>query len=159
MCTDVEFDVKNKKYIGDPTELAIVDAANSRGVNKEQLEKINERFSELPFDSERKMMTCIYKIDSKYRIITKGAPEVVLNRCNRFKIENEIQTLNSEKKKILEQKNNRMANDALRVLAVAYCDLDELPKQINSDNIEKNLVFVRINWNDRSTKRRSKRSG
>ena len=159
MCTDVEFDYKNKKYIGEPTELAIVNAAISVGINKNILDKSNERYDEIPFDSERKMMTCIYKIGSKYRVITKGAPEVVLNRCNRFKIENEIQNLNSSKRAILQKKNDVMASNALRVLAVAYCDLEQLPKQINSNNIEKNLIFVRINRNDRSSKRRCKRSG
>ena len=94
------------------------------------------------------MMTCIYKNGSKYRIITKGAPEVVLNSCNRLKNENEIEKLDNTKREKLLQKNNRMANDALRVLAVAFCDVEELPKQINSNTIENNLIFVRINWND-----------
>ena len=148
MCTDVEFDYKNKKYMGDATELAIVNAANSKGINKQELEEKMVRFAEIPFDSERKMMTSIHKIGSKYRVITKGAPEVILKRCSRFKVENEIQSLNSNKLHIIEEKNNKMANDALRVLAVGYYDLDELPKQINSSNIEKNLIFVRLNRND-----------
>ena len=148
MCTDVEVDYKNKKYTGEPTELAIVNAANSVGININILNKSYERIDEIPFDSERKMMTCIYKNGSKYRIITKGAPEVVLNSCNRLKNENEIEKLDNTKREKLLQKNNRMANDALRVLAVAFCDVEELPKQINSNTIENNLIFVRINWND-----------
>ena len=93
MCTDVEFDCKNKKYMGDATELAIVNSATSRGINKEELEEKMVRYAEIPFDSERKMMTSIHKIGSKYRVITKGAPEVILKKCSRFKIFNEIQTL------------------------------------------------------------------
>ena len=157
MCTDVDFDYKSKKYIGEPTELAIVNFASLNGINKQELDIEEKRIFELPFDSERKMMSCIYKIGSKFRIITKGAPEVILNRCNRFKIGNEVQNLNSTKRKILEDKNNEMANEALRVLAVGYYDIEELPKQINSNNIEQKLIFARIYWNDRSTKRRSKR--
>ena len=157
MCTDVEFDYKYKNYIGDATELAIVNAANSKGINKQELEEKMARCAEIPFDSERKMMTSIHKIGSKYRVITKGAPEVILKRCSRFQVENEIQSLNSNKLHIIEEKNNKMANDALRVLAVGYYDLDELPKQINSNNIEKNLIFARIDRNDRSTKRRRKK--
>lgn len=148
MCTDVEFDYKNKNYIGEPTELAIVNSANSSGIYKKDLEEQNIRCNEIPFDSERKMMTCIYKIGSKYRIITKGAPEVILKRCNRFKTGNEIQSLNSAKREYIEEKNNKMANEALRVLAVGYYDLEELPKQINSKEIEKNLIFIRTYWND-----------
>ena len=157
MCTDVEFDYKYKNYIGDATELAIVNAANSKGINKQELEEKMARCAEIPFDSERKMMTSIHKIGSKYRVITKGAPEVILKRCSRFQVENEIQSLNSNKLHIIEEKNNKMANDALRVLAVGYYDLDELPKQINSNNIEKNLIFARIDRNDRSTKIRRKK--
>lgn len=148
MCTDVEFDYKNKKYMGDATELAIVNAANSKGINKQELEEKMVRYAEIPFDSERKMMTSIHKIGSKYRVITKGAPEVILKRCSRFQVVNEIQSLNSNKLHAIEEKNSKMANDALRVLAVGYYDLDELPKQINSNNIEKNLIFVRLNRND-----------
>ena len=90
------------------------------------------RISEIPFDSNRKMMTTIHKLNSKYRIITKGAPDVLLNKCNISLID----------KKNFQNKNFKMAEKALRVIAVAYKDVDILPSKIDSLNIENNLNFV-----------------
>ena len=144
MCTDVQI-INNKgveQISGEPTELAIVNAANDIGMNKQLLEENMKRIEELPFDSERKMMTTIHKNGSKYRVITKGAPDVLLKRCNRYQDENRILSLTDNKIYEIEEKNNKMANGALRVLAVAYYETDELPTQINSSSIENNLIFV-----------------
>ena len=94
-------------------------------------------------------MKTIHKVGNKYRIITKGAPDVLLEKCK---------ILIGEKQRI-QKENLQMAEKALRVIAVAYKDLDRLPDKIDSVNIEHNLNFVRINWYDRSTKGWSKRSG
>ena len=142
MCTDAEYDYKKCEYIGEPTELAIVNGANEIGIIKQNLDDDMKRCAEIPFDSERKMMTSIHRIGNKYRVITKGAPDVLLKRCNRYKLQNDVQILNNSKINEIEEKNNKMANEALRVLAVGYYDLDELPVQINSENIEKNLIFA-----------------
>ena len=142
LCTDVEFDYKNREYIGEPTEIAIVLEADIKEINKQELEKIQIRHAEIPFNSERKMMTTIQKIGNKYRVITKGAPDVLLKRCNRYKIEDKIQVLTKNIYTQIEEKNNMMANDALRVLAVGYYDTENLPSQIKSENIEKDLIFV-----------------
>ena len=96
------------------------------------------RVGEIPFDSNRKMMTTIHKIGDKYRVITKGAPDVLLNKCN----------ISSLQKNQVQKENLIMAEKALRVIAVSYKDLDKLPSKIESDNIENNLNFVRINRND-----------
>lgn len=133
MCTDCK--VYNKKgkieIVGEPTEMAIVDVATRNGKNKEELYKLMPRINEIPFDSNRKMMTTIHKLEkNKYRIITKGAPDVLLNRCigiDRAKIQKE---------------NEQMANKALRVIAIAYKDVDNLPTNMESSNIEINLNFV-----------------
>ena len=84
MCTDSQIIVKEGKMEaeGEATENAIVNAGLSNGKNKENLYKIMQRINEIPFDSERKMMTTIHKIGNKYRIITKGAPDVLIKRCN-----------------------------------------------------------------------------
>ena len=142
MCTDAEYDYKKCEYIGEPTELAIVNGANEIGIIKQNLDDDMKRCAEIPFDSERKMMTSIHRIGNKYRVITKGAPDVLLKRCNRYKLQNDVQILNNSKINEIEEKNNKMANEALRVLAVGYYDLDKLPVQINSENIEKNLIFA-----------------
>ena len=138
MCTDCEIIYKDKKeeVTGDPTEVAIVEEALKRGKNKIELYQHMPRINEISFDSNRKMMTTIHKINNGYRIITKGALEALSTRCvkeigensfNRIKVQNE---------------NLKMANDALRVLAVAYKDVEVLPSTINSQNVENNLIFV-----------------
>ena len=85
MCTDVEINYEKGKedLVGEPTEVAIVSCANSIGKNKIELYRKYERINDIPFDSERKMMTTIHKIGDKYRVITKGAPDVLLKRCSK----------------------------------------------------------------------------
>ena len=98
------------------------------------------RVNEIPFDSTRKMMTTIHKLNNKYRIITKGAPDVLLKYCVRDTISNDVMS-DRHIKEILNQ-NAKMANKALRVIAVAYKDVVSLPSKISSENIEKDLNFV-----------------
>jgi len=133
MCTDCK--VYNKKgkieIVGEPTEMAIVDVATRNEKNKEELYKLMPRINEIPFDSNRKMMTTIHRLEkNKYRIITKGAPDVLLNRC-----------IGVDKAKV-QKENEQMANKALRVIAIAYKDVDILPANIESSSIERNLNFV-----------------
>ena len=133
MCTDCK--VYNKKgkieIVGEPTEMAIVDVATRNEKNKEELYKLMPRINEIPFDSNRKMMTTIHRLEkNKYRIITKGAPDVLLNRC-----------IGVDKAKV-QKENEQMANKALRVIAIAYKDVDILPANIESSSIESNLNFV-----------------
>ena len=119
-----------------------MNAGLSNGKNKENLYKIMQRINEIPFDSERKMMTTIHKIGNKYRIITKGAPDVLIKRCNKY-YENGIgRTISSEVIRKVEENNNKMANNALRVLAVAYKDVERLPNRIDSASVEIDLTFV-----------------
>ena len=137
MCTDVE------QGNGEATELAIVNAANKVGKRKETLYKTMQRVGDIPFDSTRKMMTTIHKLNNgEYRIITKGAPDILLQKCNRVYANGSVQALNQNIKNRIELNNNHMADEALRVLAIAYCDLKNLPEEINSKTIEQNLVFV-----------------
>ena len=132
MCTDCEIIYENTKLEvqGEPTEVAIVNKSIENGKNKKDLYNIMPRISEIPFDSNRKMMTTIHKIGNKYRVITKGAPDILVDRCIKI-----------DKNKV--QKDNLdMANKALRVIAVAYKDIDNLPSKIESNIIENNLTFV-----------------
>ncbi len=103
-------------------------------------------------------MTTIHKTLNGFRIITKGAPDVLIEKCNKDYNNGNITVLNNTRLKQIKSVNKAMAEKALRVLAVAYLDINEMPKTIDSNNIENNLIFVRINWHDRSTKRRCKRS-
>jgi Ca2+-transporting ATPase len=140
MCTDCHILYKNGKLEvnGEPTEVALVQNGLNNNKNKTELYNKMPRVEEIPFDSNRKMMTTIHKIGDKYRVITKGAPDVLLNKCN----------ISSVQKQQVQKQNLIMAEKALRVIAVSYKDLDKLPSKIDTNNIESDLNFVRINWND-----------
>ena len=144
MCTDVEISYDDGKTIisGDPTEIAIVEECNKIGKTKKSLYNQFERINDIPFDSSRKMMTTIHKFGNKYRIITKGAPDVLLKKCNKFYSENNISSLGISTIKLIEQQNEKMAESALRVIGVAYKDVDILPSKIQTNYIENDLVFA-----------------
>ncbi len=127
--------------LGDPTETALVIAADKNGENKALLEEKYERVYEFPFDSDRKLMTTVHRLSNgKYRVITKGAPDVLLSRCG-YLLENSRKIdMTVAVKSTIENENKSMAENALRVLAVAYKDIDEQPK--NSKNLEQELTFV-----------------
>ena len=110
------------------------------GISKSFLYDRMKRVNDLPFDSKRKMMTTIHKLDNKYRIITKGAPDVLIKKCTKCYQNGEISQIYSKEYNIQEQ-NNEMANDALRVIAVAYKDVEKLPSSICSETIENDLIF------------------
>lgn len=150
LCTDCDINVENDviKVSGEPTEKAIVEEGINIGSVKNRLENFMPRVNEIPFDSNRKMMTTIHKIGNKYRVITKGAPDVLLQKCTKqidtiSEMTNQynIKIRNLENLKI-QSDNRQMAQKALRVIAVAYKDLDVLPSKIDSQSIENNLTFV-----------------
>ncbi len=149
MCTDCEIMYKDGKtqIQGEPTEIALVNKALDEGKSKTELYNKQPRINEIPFDSNRKMMSTIHKIGNKYRIITKGAPDVLLEKCAReisnlgSSVENQYLTKAIQKQRIKDD-NLKMARNALRVIAVAYKDLDYLPSKIDSSTIENNLTFV-----------------
>ncbi len=133
MCTDSKIENNNGKVevVGEPTEMALVEVAYKNQLDKMKLYQSMPRVNEIPFDSTRKMMTTIHKLENgKYRVITKGAPDVLLNRC-----------IGIQKEKILRE-NEKMANKALRVISVAYKDIESLPNKISSETVENQLKFV-----------------
>ena len=186
MCTDVEGDV------GEATELAIVNSAKEQGKFKERLYQKWERVNDIPFDSERKMMSTIHRVnlarapnatsnnnnmgtkqeeerpamykpeklinnnmtgddaietllansESGFLTITKGAPDVLLKHCTQYFLNGEIYTLDSNSLSKIEKINSKMAEDALRVIAVAYRVMPKLPRNIDSESIENNLTFA-----------------
>lgn len=144
MCTDVEISKENEKMelTGEPTEKAIVSKALDEGQNKNELYNVMKRVKDIPFDSSRKMMTTIHKMPNGYRVITKGAPDVLLKRCNKVYDNGNVTTLDYSKTKLIENQNNKMADEALRVLAIAYLDIPNLPSKIDTETVEKNLIFI-----------------
>ena len=123
---------------GEPTEVAIVKEAV-----KEKQNKVLPRICEIPFDSNRKLMTTVNELENgKYRIITKGAPEILLGICDYYEENNNVHDMNSTFLSKIKNKNEKMAEKALRVLGVAYLDVDIMPKEIEPDFLEKGLIFV-----------------
>ncbi len=139
MCTDTTEERINGKlgFVGEATEVAISNAAMEEGVSKSFLYDEMKRINDIPFDSKRKMMTTIHKYGNEYRIITKGAPDVLLKRCSNCYSGGQIVPIFSKKDDINEQ-NNQMAEKALRVIAVAYKDVEKLPEM---QEMEKDLIF------------------
>ncbi len=132
LCCDgsVIFDGGKETHIGDPTETAIVLAAHKNGMLKDEINKENPRVAELPFDSDRKLMSTVNEIDGKLVVIVKGAVDMMESRC----IAGDF-----ERAKV---KNEQMSSDALRVLAVAYKIIDKLPDEITTENLESDLTFI-----------------
>ena len=132
---------KKLEAVGEPTEAAITNCAIENNIRKSKLYEQMPRINEIPFDSTRKIMTTVHKIGEKYRIITKGAPDVLIKKCNRCYNSGDVITIYSKEERIKYQ-NNEMSEKALRVIAVAFKDVEQLPKNINSEMIENNLIFV-----------------
>ncbi len=132
LCCDgtVVFSEKGEQHIGDPTETAIVLAAHKSGMPKEELNIKYPRIGEIPFDSDRKLMTTINNIDGRNIVIVKGAFDMMAPKC----VSGDI-----EKARIITEK---MSFEALRVLAVAYKEIENVPNELIAEEIENNLNFA-----------------
>ena len=132
LCCDgsIQFEGEREIHIGDPTETALVLAAHKIGMPKETLNAEFPRVAELPFDSDRKLMSTVNRMNGKLVVITKGAFDVMAKRCVAGDIEK------------AREMTNAMSSDALRVLAVGYKYIDELPEDISSETLENGLTFV-----------------
>lgn len=140
MCTGVQIQ-NNGKILGDPTEVAIVEKAMEKEKSRNDLYTKYPKVNEIPFDSSRKLMSTIHKIGNRYRIITKGAPDVLIDRCTKYNNNGTIEQLSYAKSTKLKNRNESMANQAWRVIAVAYVDVDIMPKNMDDKTIENNLIF------------------
>ena len=130
------------KTTGDPTETAFVDAALADGLDKNILERELPRVAELPFDSDRKLMSTVHPVGGKYRVMVKGAPDVLLSRCTHI-LAGSVVPLTASLARDVENANASMAEQALRVLACGYKDMDQLPSvNPTSGELEANLTFV-----------------
>ena len=132
LCSDGSIVITDEgvKHLGDPTETAIVYASYNNGSTKEELNEKYPRINGIPFDSDRKLMSTINVIDGKNVVIVKGAFDVMAKRC----IKGDIETA----RKFTDQ----MSSEALRVLAIAYKVIDEIPSELTSENLENDLIFM-----------------
>lgn len=131
LCTDCRYE--DRRYIGEPTEVAVVEAAEEMGEKKERLEAVMPRIDEIPFSSERKMMTTVQDFGTDEKLcITKGAPERVLKLC---KFASTDIKMDKRTYSELEKANESMASSGLRVLAVAYKQTSKSDRQPENDLI------------------------
>lgn len=148
LCNDSTLEQRDKDkswgIIGDPTEGALVVAAAKAGIAKKDYNEKYERIAEIPFDSDRKMMTTFHSgyIQDKIVSFTKGAPDIILDRCSKYYINGRIENLTPEIKNKIAEANSGFAKQALRVLAFSFRVYDSLPNDINSEAIEKDLIFI-----------------
>jgi len=131
--------------IGDPTEGALIVLGRKAGLSREALEKEYPRLAELPFDSERKLMSTIHEVGGRRLLYLKGAPDAVLARSVSVRELGRVRTLSPKDLDRLRHANQEMAEGALRVLACAYRELPgrtDLKEQLSAEQLEKDLVFV-----------------
>ena len=133
LCNDCRLFREGSQPTGDPTEAALVQAAAREGLDKNQLEAAMPRRGEVPFDSQRKLMSTVHtRPEGGYRVMVKGAPDVLLRRC----------TLGETERRRVLSANESMAGRALRVLGVAYRDLEQMPAGLSGATLERGLTFV-----------------
>ena len=139
-CNDTKIS-KDGTLTGDPTETALVDMAFRLDFDPSVYDQM-PRVEEIPFDSDRKLMTTVNKVDGKYIVYTKGGVDELLNRCDSYLLNGEIKQDLDNYIKIIKEKNEEMAKEALRVLACGYKEMDHEPSKEEIENLEKDLVFV-----------------
>ncbi len=132
------------KIVGDPTEGALVTLAAKGGIELDSLDEKYPRIQEIPFDASRKMMTTFHEgyIENKITAITKGAPDLLIQKCSHILLNGEVVPFTEELKKKVSDTNINFSKQALRVLAVAYKVFDKLPDNLDPENIEKDMIFV-----------------
>ena len=138
LCNDAT-SAENSKT-GDPTEIALLDVGNRYNLFKDELNNLHKRIDEVPFDSDRKLMTTINTYGNEYYVMTKGAIDNLLNLCNSVYINNEIIPLTEELKDKYLKIATKLSDDALRVLASAYKIIPS--NDIEVKDIEKDLIFI-----------------
>ena len=131
------------EFTGDPTETALLDFGILYGIYKNEIEKKFPRVAEIPFDSERKRMTTVNRMSEKItRINVKGGLDEVLSVCDKIIVQGKIRPIETSDVEQIRNANESMANSALRVLAMAYRDLAEEPKNVHIGELESDLVFI-----------------
>ena len=145
LCNDSKENTKGGKeteFVGDPTETALVEYTKPRGYAKNECEARYKRVGEIPFDSDRKLMTTVNTVEDKIYSLTKGAPDLLVKRCSKILINGEIRDITSNDIKNIEEANSAMAHKALRVLAASYKELSKVPEKASTNELEEEMIFV-----------------
>lgn len=149
LCNDCKLEAeetngdKNWRILGDPTEGALVVAAAKMGMTGKEMNEKYPRVQEIPFDSKRKLMTTFHKVDGgNHFAFTKGAPDVLIKLCKKIQRANgEVEDITDADVKEILEKNTQLAGQALRVLALAYKPVNEVPDHPKPEKVEKELIF------------------
>ena len=140
LCNDTKIS-SDGTLTGDPTETALVDMGFKLDFEPSIYDEM-PRVGEVPFDSDRKLMTTINEVNGKYIVYTKGGVDELLARCNSYLLNGEIKQDLENYSKIVRENNEKMAKEALRVLSCAYKEIDHKPTDEEIKNIENDLIFV-----------------
>ena len=134
--------ISEGRVIGDPTDGAMLVYADENGYNREEQEKLHKRIFEIPLDSERKRMTTINLFDGERYVLTKGAPEIIIERCNMVEEDGELVQITAENRREVLDELKGMTSEALRVLALAYRKMGPEEGFEDKDALESDLIYV-----------------
>lgn len=137
LCSDAT--LEGDKSSGDPTEIALLSFADDLNLNRHEISKQSKRLDELPFDSDRKMMSVVVESDNQKRIYTKGAIDRLLPKCTHVLIDDQVLEINEQHKSEIEESIHQLSSQALRTLASAYKEISEIPSK---NEWEENLIFI-----------------
>ena len=128
---------------GDPTEGAMLTLSEKWGIVQEDLNEAHPRIDEIPFDSDRKMMTTFHELDGTCYAMTKGAPDVVIKNATKIMVDGKLEDFTEDKKREVLEENTKLAKQALRVMAYAFKPYESLEgEELTTENIEREMVFV-----------------
>ncbi|MBP2070130.1 MAG: cation-translocating P-type ATPase [Anaerococcus sp.] len=145
LSNDANLIEKNGSYeiTGDPTEAAMLTLSEKWDIVQEDLNEAHPRIDEIPFDSDRKMMTTFHNIDKNYYAMTKGAPDVMINNSSKIMIDGKLEDFTDDLKEKVLKENTKLAKQALRVMAYAFKPYESLEnEELSTENIEREMVFV-----------------
>ena len=140
LCNDTKVG-KDNELAGDPTETALIDMGMKMDIDVHKILS-TPRLAELPFDSDRKLMSTVHEVNGKYVVYTKGAVDELLKRCDNYVLNSEIKNDLEEYKKTIDATNEDLAKNALRVLGFAYKEIDKVPTNEEMKDIESHLTDV-----------------
>ncbi len=144
LCNNARLEKQNNKeyVIGDPTEKALVLVAHEYGLDKKQETESQPKIKEFPFSSDRKMMSVIRKNKGNYVSYVKGAPEIIVKRCNAELIKGRVINLTEKRRQEITTRYEELASQGMRVLGFGYKTLTRSSKEIKEETAERNLMFV-----------------
>lgn len=129
--------------VGDPTETALISFNDGQQYSSDDVISKLPRLTEVPFDSERKLMSTVNDLgNGKYLLTVKGAPDELLKRTTSFDVAGEVSPMDDAEIKLIQDTNHHLATKAIRVLGFAYQILDEVPTELTSEAVEKDLIFA-----------------